>query len=451
MDVTRLRLAALIAALSSGLVVSCASKSASQGGSKTSPATVNAGLDALQANPETPVAITPPEELRSNLDAMKAAESPQGDSISSMVAAQIKKQKQLEQLQAKKALVGESSVGKPGLFNQPPAGDSTTLLPATKTHDAKPEARSEAKPDVKPDVKAEATPAATQGLEAMQPAETQPVKRETPEPVSSVKTITKQEPAKAEATKPEAPKASPSPDTTLIELAAKMAAMLREPATAARPRISDAAAMAAIESLKPGSLTALEQPTSTLGGALSVQDRTTLIEARERLASTPDGANAEIQKLLGAVVPKPPLTIARSVLCTRVNGFGNYQPYATNVFRVGTPIRAIVYLELEHFATRAAKEGDRAASDVPLDQQVSVDVSQSISVFQDPSGLLVFRTPPQPITDTSRSKRRDFYLIQTISLPSTLSIGKYNIKVPVKDRTSGSETEAVIPIVVTAQ
>jgi hypothetical protein len=53
--------------------------------------------------------------------------------------------------------------------------------------------------------------------------------------------------------------------------------------------------------------------------------------------------------------------------------------------------------------------------------------------------------------DTSRNKRRDFYLINRIELPSTLSIGRYQLKVIMRDLVSGAEAEAIIPIEIVAE
>jgi hypothetical protein len=159
----------------------------------------------------------------------------------------------------------------------------------------------------------------------------------------------------------------------------------------------------------------------------------------------------DVKKHMKGIAPGPSLTIARSALCTKVSGFGNFVPYPTNVFRAGSNIRAIVYIELENFVTRAARNGDQIAKDTPVDQQVSVDISQSISIFQDAGGMLAWHSPPKEITDTSRSRRRDFYLIQQIELPRTLAIGRYNIKVLIKDLGNNAEAEVIIPISIVAQ
>ena len=242
-----------------------------------------------------------------------------------------------------------------------------------------------------------------------------------------------------------------TPEQQLVEFAANAASVLREPITPGQPRISDAAAIAAIESMRPGCIAELEQPTSFLGSALSAEDRQTLVEARERVRLLGLAGVDDVKKHMKGIAPGPSLTIARSALCTKVSGFGNFVPYPTNVFRAGSNIRAIVYIELENFVTRAARNGDQIAKDTPVDQQVSVDISQSISIFQDAGGMLAWHSPPKEITDTSRSRRRDFYLIQQIELPRTLAIGRYNIKVLIKDLGNNAEAEVIIPISIVAQ
>jgi hypothetical protein len=85
-----------------------------------------------------------------------------------------------------------------------------------------------------------------------------------------------------------------------------------------------------------------------------------------------------------------------------------------------------------------------------LSDLISVDLSQSLSLYQDQGGLLSWHRPARPVIETSRNKRRDFYIIQQIELPSGLSIGRYNLKVTIKDRTSGGEAETILPITIVA-
>ncbi len=240
-----------------------------------------------------------------------------------------------------------------------------------------------------------------------------------------------------------------TPEDQLIELAGRMAALLRSDTTAKTARISDAAALAPIESMRPGALAELDSLRSTLGQALSAGDRRTLLEARDRLAAQPADSNPLASRVLAG--QQPALKITRAVLCAKVSGFGNYIPLASSTFVAGQPIHAVVYAEIENFATRPAVVTDRLVPNVAADQQVSVDLSQALTLYQDPGGLMAWHMPLTPTTDTCLARRRDFYVVCRVELPRTLTIGRYNLKVMIKDRTSNAEAEALMPIVVVAQ
>jgi hypothetical protein len=142
--------------------------------------------------------------------------------------------------------------------------------------------------------------------------------------------------------------------------------------------------------------------------------------------------------------------ILRTALCTRVEGFGRFDPYSTSTFVQGRTLRAIVYVELDGFATRPARDSDPVMSNVAIGDQVSVDLTQSLSLYHDADDLLAWHRPARGVIETSRNKRRDFYLIQQIDLPPTLTVGRYNLKVTVTDRTTQAQAEAIIPIEIVA-
>lgn len=245
------------------------------------------------------------------------------------------------------------------------------------------------------------------------------------------------------------PPPPPEPIDPTVDLATRMAQLLRDPAPG-KQRVPDAVALSPIEALEPGILADLESPENRIGSKLAPEDRQALITARDNILANPGNANDSLVKALAKLAPPANLKIARAVLCTRVSGFGHYDPFPSTTFLHSRPIRAIVYVEIEGFTTRPAREGDPVQSGSSLSELVSVDLSQSLSLYQDPGGLLSWHRPARPVIETSRNKRRDFYIIQQIELPSGLSIGRYNLKVTVKDRTSASEAETILPITIVA-
>ncbi len=275
----------------------------------------------------------------------------------------------------------------------------------------------------------------------------QPALSEVPEPPPTPQELVGPlpEPAEPIASDPEPPQTF----DPLLEMAQRMARLLREPADG-KPRIPDAIALGPIEALEPGVLFDLESPTNHLGVRLTSEDRAALIQARNNILDNPGLANAALVQALSRLAPPSTLKIARAALCSRVAGFGHFDAFPTTSFISGRPIRAIVYVEIDGFTARPAREGDPVQANLSLAEQVSVDLAQSLTLYQDPSGLLSWHRPARPVIETSRNKRRDFYIIHQIELPATLSIGRYNLKVLVKDRTTGAEAEAIIPIQIVA-
>ncbi len=253
--------------------------------------------------------------------------------------------------------------------------------------------------------------------------------------------------------------ASAAPTDPVAALASKIAALLRTPLDGqTRPRAEDpasaAAALAAIESLAPGSLAQVESESSALSKQLTPNDRTTLLNAAERVRSQPAKAGSAMNQALSQALARmsgtTPLNLPRVALCTKVLGFGRFETFVSDTFYAGKPIRAIVYAEVDGFAYRPARAGDPVQRNVPLAEQQSVDLTQRLSLFHDQSGLLAWHVPAQRVVETSRNQRRDFFLIHQVELPKNLTVGTYVLKITIEDSTSGATTEASLPIKIVA-
>ncbi len=256
------------------------------------------------------------------------------------------------------------------------------------------------------------------------------------------------------------PVVEPEPVRTVedevIELAERIAAALRLRAAevgggggagpgAGERSISESMALAPIEALRPGTLIALDDPAGLLASRLSESDLETLRSARDRLIASPLEADRAFARSIGAMLPDDGLKIAIAELCTRVTAFGRYTPFASKAFAAGQPHRMIVYTEIDGFTYREARGGDPVANGVALSEQESVELSQSVTLYQ-ADGYQAWHKPAETVIETTRGRRRDFYLVQLIELPRTLAAGQYNLKVTVKDKTSGAESERVIPV-----
>jgi len=177
----------------------------------------------------------------------------------------------------------------------------------------------------------------------------------------------------------------------------------------------------------------------TEGGASSGDPRTAVGVLNAAAASLDDSKSVQIR---------------RTALCSKVSGFGRYQEIGSLGFVAGRPIRFIVYTELDRFGHRAARANDPGMADfgAPADGKdvLAVEVSQELALWHDADGSAQWRQSEQTVVEVSRNRRGDFYLVQQVELPPNLSVGKYNLKVSVRDRTSGAQDEAQIPITLVA-
>jgi len=169
------------------------------------------------------------------------------------------------------------------------------------------------------------------------------------------------------------------------------------------------------------------------------------------------GAPADALALLTSaretLAPSGRVRIAAAELCRRVAGYGLYEPFERSTFLAGGPKRVIVYTEADGFAHRPATESERASvglSSIDGDPMWSVALGLELNLYHEADGVLAWRRPRETVVDISRRQRRDFYVVADIELPPTLTVGRYQLKVILRDETTGAEDEALLPIEVVA-
>lgn len=131
------------------------------------------------------------------------------------------------------------------------------------------------------------------------------------------------------------------------------------------------------------------------------------------------------------------LTIPTMTLCSRVDDFGRYEVMEPR-FIAGRESATIVYCELENFSSQYE------------DGQWQTALSMELSLFSE-AGQQVYVETPAAITDTCRSRRRDFFLRKLIKLPSNLIIGRYVLKVTIVDTQGNRVAESSLPLQIVAQ
>lgn len=142
-----------------------------------------------------------------------------------------------------------------------------------------------------------------------------------------------------------------------------------------------------------------------------------------------------VERLQRAIVRQPQLQIPTFALCTQVSGFADYQKFDPYRFLAHNGQQAVVYTEVDEFASELNDKGEWVT-----------ELSQQLTIYSHRDGIPVWQLNWQPAVDRSRKKRQDFFITQLITLPDALGVGKYNLKVRLRDEKSGAEAERSISI-----
>ena len=235
-----------------------------------------------------------------------------------------------------------------------------------------------------------------------------------------------------------------SPAVARQRLVGELATLLRRAVRESGAPLREYAALAALELLEPGvtpdptSIPTLTPREVELLGAW----RDLFLRTDEELSSASGDIGAlstVVSELSTRMQEWETLRIATAQLCSRVEGFGVYTPLPGPKLLAGRRNAAIVYVELEHFT-------HRASSGPNGEPGYLVELGQELSLYHDADGLLAWRQSEQRIEDFSRNRRRDFFMVQRIDLPETLSVGAYRLKITMRDRATGAVAEQVVPI-----
>jgi hypothetical protein len=244
-----------------------------------------------------------------------------------------------------------------------------------------------------------------------------------------------------------APAVSPGPDRplTTVELVQRLADQLKRDAAAGKAGLRPHLALAAMSLIDP----AREITEKDLPG-LSPDDRKLVLAYQQAFTtlgrSLGEAADADRQQvrlaaeeLYEQLAMKRPMRIRNAHLCTKVNGYGVYTPFASNTFLAGREHPVIVYAELDDFVAKAGGDG-----------QFTVNLTQEIVLYNESDGLAVWRVKPTEILDQSRNRRRDFFVVQIVQLPARLTVGKYMLSLSVTDQHGLTMDEAKIPVQIVA-
>ncbi|NRA58875.1 MAG: hypothetical protein HRU13_12240 [Phycisphaerales bacterium] len=163
----------------------------------------------------------------------------------------------------------------------------------------------------------------------------------------------------------------------------------------------------------------------------------------------PERAGTAIEEAVLELAEVLPVRIRDAALATDIYGFAAYRPFYSNAFLAGRSNRVLLYTEPSRFVSTptADPESSGAASNPGA---VEVRLGLELRLFNERGSMLAWRRPEERVAIRSDRPRTEVYLGTVIDLPSSLTVGRYQLKVILRDLADGSEDERVIPIEIVA-
>lgn len=222
--------------------------------------------------------------------------------------------------------------------------------------------------------------------------------------------------------------ASGTPATT-----ADLIASIRIGTSDGRKRAIDIATLRAVAAdvgSQPDDMAGLSETTVT-----EIQRYRRIISAMRSTLLEGGTLNHEVsQRLLDPSADEGAIQIRAVELCTRVRGYGDFDPMPRDQFIAGRAPAFVLYVELDQFAIEAMEAGGH-----------EVSLTQELTLYTQ-TGTTVWQHRPVNIVDVSRNRRRDFFTTQVVRMPSTLGPQSYRLNLRINDRHGQSMDERKIPI-----
>jgi hypothetical protein len=195
-----------------------------------------------------------------------------------------------------------------------------------------------------------------------------------------------------------------------------------------------------------------DKPTPQLDvmAKLSNEDRELIASVMDALTNFRNALRADNNMLMSRKV-RPILDLADRVraqadlviptlaLCTKVDGFGIYEPIEPARFTAMKPHEIIVYCEVENFASQ---QNEKKMWETKLSQEV---------VLYTETGLPVWQDKTESIPDFARNRRHDFFVVKKTRFPANITLGRYLLKVTIVDQQASRVAEATVPVQFVAQ
>ncbi|MFK7885199.1 MAG: hypothetical protein AB8F26_13575 [Phycisphaerales bacterium] len=209
---------------------------------------------------------------------------------------------------------------------------------------------------------------------------------------------------------------------------------------------AEALALAGLETLRPQALDELKNEGLLSNAELASLDAARRVfDALQTKGGIADPAQVSevLERIRQDLVANAGLRIARAELCTSVAGYGRFETFGVNRFIAGRAQEVIVYSEVDGFQHRETTGPDGLP-------RYEIELTQRLELYHTADDLNTWNRAAETDRTVSRNRQRDYYLLNQVVLPANLTIGKYHLKVVMRDLVGGTLAESIIPIEIVA-
>lgn len=137
-----------------------------------------------------------------------------------------------------------------------------------------------------------------------------------------------------------------------------------------------------------------------------------------------------------AAVVRPALTVQNAAFASKVRAWGDLDRFPDNRLRPGQEV--IVYFELENLS----------AGDSPAGHTTCID---TVIRLVGPSGESVHDWSFEPIAETLKARRRDYFARYVVRIPESTPAGGCRLQLSVTDTLAGTTAQASLPLELVAE
>jgi hypothetical protein len=123
------------------------------------------------------------------------------------------------------------------------------------------------------------------------------------------------------------------------------------------------------------------------------------------------------------------LSVRNLSFCKNVYGYGAIEPYDAELFSPGQQVS--LYVEVENYHSRSTEKG------------FCTSLGSTYELLNE-KGERVGGGEIPDVNDCCRSRRRDFHIQYSLTLPETLTPGRYQLQLVIKDRQSDKRGQATV-------